>query len=416
MSTTSKRPDLPPPTAPNFDQRLRETVMVYLGRQGDPLDRGMTLRDLLASGIATLKPGTTPGTGVGIPPINPGTGETTKDLTPPPTPTGFALTQGISVFFIETDPPTFTMGHGYGRTNVYGIPYDGTGPEPTFSDAVPITSFQGETASYATDPATTWRVWVKWQTADGVESVAPAGGTNGAEVTTGQNVAKLVEAMTGPGKPFKEVTSPISLPDGTVVPVGVYISDAFIHRMQVQTAMIYDAAITNAKIDSVSASKITAGSIAVGQYVRSSSYVPGTTGFTIEGSGNVEFNNAIVRGTIYAGAGTFAGDITGANGNFRGQITGGSFTGYAWPPSGQSGFYLGSSGLLIGNANDNRFFQVEAGGNVYSPQFTIVNGNATFSGGINVVGAAGTRRLQITNSQILVWDDSNVLRVRLGIW
>ena len=416
MTPRSKRPDLPAKDAFNFGERVRETLMVALGRQGDPLDRMMTLRDLLDTGLAKLKPGQSPGTGGGIPPITPGAPGDTPHLTPPPTPTGLTLTGGLSNFFIETDPPIFTMGHGYGRTNVYGIPYDGTGPAPTFSDAVPIGSFQGQVWSYATDPSTTWRVWVKWQTADGVESVSPAGGTNGQEVTTGQNVGKLVDAMTGPNLPFKEVTSPITLPDGTVVPVGVYISDAFIHRMQVQTAQIYDLAVTNAKIGSVSASKITAGSIAVGQYVRSSSYVPGVTGFTIEGSGNVEFNNAIVRGTIYAGAGTFAGDISGANGNFRGQITGGSFTGYAWPPAGQSGFYLGPSGLLLGNANDGRYFQVESGGNVYSPQFTIVNGVATFNGSINVTGAAGTRRLQITNSQILVWDDSNVLRVRLGIW
>ena len=33
-------------------------------------------------------------------------------------------------------------------------------------------------------------------------SQTPAGGTNGLEAVTGQDVRKLVEAMTGPGNPF----------------------------------------------------------------------------------------------------------------------------------------------------------------------------------------------------------------------
>ena len=55
------RNDLPNPNAPNFGQRLREAVMTYLGRQGDPLDRGITLRDLLEGGIARLRDGYTAG-------------------------------------------------------------------------------------------------------------------------------------------------------------------------------------------------------------------------------------------------------------------------------------------------------------------------------------------------------------------
>jgi hypothetical protein len=43
----SNRNDLPQPNASNFNQRLRETIQTYLGRQGDPLDRGLTLRDLV---------------------------------------------------------------------------------------------------------------------------------------------------------------------------------------------------------------------------------------------------------------------------------------------------------------------------------------------------------------------------------
>jgi hypothetical protein len=124
----------------------------------------------------------------------------------------------------------------------------------------------------------------------------------------------------------------------------------------------------------------------------------------------------------------------------RGAVMGGSFTGYAWPASGQSGFYLGSSGLLIGNANDNKYFQVEAGGNVYAPGFSIVNGNASFTGAITATsgsfsgtlnapnGTLGTitsgtiqsgssgQRTVINQNGVNVYDSAGTLRVRLGIW
>lgn len=53
----SERNDLPSLSAPNFNQRLRETIQTYLGRQGDPLDRGLTLRDLIENGIVKFKNG-----------------------------------------------------------------------------------------------------------------------------------------------------------------------------------------------------------------------------------------------------------------------------------------------------------------------------------------------------------------------
>jgi hypothetical protein len=62
------------------------------------------------------------------------------------------------------------------------------------------------------------------------------------------------------------------------------------------------------------------------------------------------------------------------------QITGGSFTGYAWPPAGQQGFFLGPGGLLMGNSNNGKYVQITEGGDFYAPGFNIINGQATFSG------------------------------------
>lgn len=85
--------------------------------------------------------------------------------------------------------------------------------------------------------------------------------------------------------------------------------------------------IQSAFIESLSASKITSGTITAETIVldgasgvlQSSNYVAGTSGWRILGDGSAEFNNVTVRGTIHATAGTIGGltitnDITLAGG------------------------------------------------------------------------------------------------------
>ena len=110
---------------------------------------------------------------------------------------------------------------------------------------------------------------------------------------------------------------------------------------------------------------------------------------------------------------TNTGTIGGVRINANGLNTGG-FGGFAWPTSGQSGFHLGPFGLLMGNANDGKYLQVTSDGNIYAPGFSVVGGNATFSGTLNVKSAASGARLEITNNVIKVFDASGVLRVKIG--
>lgn len=65
---------------------------------------------------------------------------------------------------------------------------------------------------------------------------------------------------------------------------------------------IASAAIGNAYISSLSATKLTAGSIAVGQYIRSTNYVAGSAGWEIDGNGDAEFNEITVRSGQVTGA------------------------------------------------------------------------------------------------------------------
>lgn len=210
---SANRKDLPHVGAPNFLNRVRETLQGYLGTSGSVLDRGVTVRDLADAGIVRVNPtflssGTgTPIVGVGSAVANSG-GSTTvvvggggtsptyvPDLTKPPAPTGFFVGGGISSLQGGVAAPTYTVGHGHDRCVVYGVSYT-SGPLPTFSSAVELTRFTGSIFFYPTTPATTWHLWVTHQSVDGVES-DPAGGLHGLVVTSGQDIPLVLSALSG---------------------------------------------------------------------------------------------------------------------------------------------------------------------------------------------------------------------------
>ena len=82
----------------------------------------------------------------------------------------------------------------------------------------------------------------------------------------------------------------------------VFISDAFIQ----------DGSITNTKI---------------GNYIRSNNYQTGLTGWNIDKTGQAEFNDVTVRGTVYATGGSFTGDIHAKDGEFSGTVSARKFVG-----------------------------------------------------------------------------------------
>lgn len=187
------------PNAQQALDRTQQELRRLMGYQGDPLDMAVTYRDLLAAGMLTLD--STVRSGSGLPPGSvippapapaPAPAPTpapppppyVPDLTPPPTPSGVSVTAGLDFVFITTGAPTFSEGHGYHRTVVYGAIYGGAGPLPTFASAQVVHEFVGQVGSFATPPNTQWHIWLKWRSVDGVESVAPEGGINGHQVTT----------------------------------------------------------------------------------------------------------------------------------------------------------------------------------------------------------------------------------------
>lgn len=342
---------------------------------GDTLDKFTTRGELVKVGLLTRgSDGSYQGAaGSGSPgptgppgPVGPPGGTYTPDLTPPPTPTGLAVVGAISNIIITWTAPSYTQGQGNARTNIYGAIWLPGDAAPTFGDVRTklITSAAGANTivSYATNPDTRWCIWIKFLSIDGVESTSPAGGTNGVQATTGQDVRALLDVLTqaaynsaspysrisfradqfyilpdadfvqestptgttvgelwmkpstnviqrwngsawaafDSSVPFLVQTNPTTI-NGVNIPAGVYMNSAYIYDLTASIARLGTAWIDTAMIADLSADKLTAGSINVGEFLQSTGFVSGTTGWRIQGNGAAEFPSASIRGLITAG-------------------------------------------------------------------------------------------------------------------
>lgn len=199
--------------------------------------------------------------------------------------------------------------------------------------------------------------------------------------------------------------------NGQLVPAGVFMDSARIGNVEVIFGRFGTLFADKVQATAISASQLTAGNGVIGGSLKSANYVSGSSGWTLRPDGVAEFSGVIVRGTVYATAGSIAG-ITLAGGG----LNAGAYSGYGWPSGTGTGFHLGPSGLLLGNPSTGRYVEIQAGGNVFMPGFAVQDGNAVFSGKLNVKSASSGARLEISDSLIQVFDANGVLRVRLGIW
>jgi hypothetical protein len=380
-------PDLPElPTGASLDQviewlqNLRTQAMTREPiAKGDSLQKFVTRGELVGLNVLEYRTGgsfgvgTLAGGGSGV-----SGGGSTPDLSAPDSITGLTVTPGLTNFFVEFDAPAYTQGHGNAYTQIYAANYSGTGPLPTFADAVEVYQVTGA-ATIAIIPAQTGQethFWAGAVTVDGVRQVdgaGPTGGTNGVSATTGKvgsadlgplvvlagnlangavTLAKLgansvdatkfaagVEPVsvvssvpstlvtktifnTTDGKLYRwNGTAYTKAVDGADVIAGsiiagslavgavtasaiaanaIAVGTAAIQNGAIVNAMIGSAAIDDAKIANVSAGKLTAGSIAVGQYIQSTGFTAGSTGWRILGNGTAEFSFAMIRDQLVA--------------------------------------------------------------------------------------------------------------------
>jgi hypothetical protein len=101
----------------------------------------------------------------------------------PPAPTGGSVVGNFSNVFVTTAAASFSQGHGYAKTRVYGAEY--TGALPIFSAATKMFEFVGTDFSFPSKLNRKLRIWLTWVSVDGGESL-PAGGTNGFGAETGK--------------------------------------------------------------------------------------------------------------------------------------------------------------------------------------------------------------------------------------
>lgn len=460
-------PDLPEiPTGASLEQlvawaqNLRTAITTREPiATGDKLQKFVTRGELVNLNVLTLSLGGTFGVGTlaggGSGVIGGGSGAPVYDDSPPDAITGLVVTGMLTHFLVEFDAPTYTQGGGNAYTEIYAANYAGSGPLPTFADAVLVYELSGATtiAAIPAQPAQTTCFWVGAVTRGAVRQVdgaGPTGGLHGVSATTGSDVSGLLTVLTGeiqqsqlfstlgarinliddpssttgsvnarissagttltasfvaadattlasaqaytysratidgaisssastvtaaygsaitaavsteasarasadgtlglqwtvkldangyvsgfglastgpssaptsafiiradsfsisnpagpgisPITPFTVVTTATTI-NGVAVPVGIYADAAFFLNGSIVNAKIANAAIDDAKIANLSAAKITAGSIAVGEYLQSTGYVTGTSGWRITGNGVAEFAAASVRGQLTA--------------------------------------------------------------------------------------------------------------------
>jgi hypothetical protein len=178
-------PGLPPgdpsinPDVRNAIEALRREVRRLIGAVGSGGDAALTINNGGSSGGG----GTTVVVGGGS-----GGGSEEPDLTPPPTVTGLQAVAGLTTIIVTTDTPTYTVGHGPGSTRIYAAKRNPSDPGAVFGDATLAAERYGpiNILDLPSDINVRWHIWAKWVSADGVESVNPAGGTNGVVVQTGK--------------------------------------------------------------------------------------------------------------------------------------------------------------------------------------------------------------------------------------
>lgn len=257
---------------------------------GGRLDKFVTISDQVRLGLVSYAVGGSAAGAAGDY-LVPGILTSNPADTSPPTPiSGLAVAGGVGYYMVQIGAPAYTQGGGNGRTIIYSANYSGAGPLPTFSDAVQAGTIPGRGTMLvvSAEPGVQTHFWAKAETRHPTLQSSPTGGLNGVTST-----ADLIE---------------------------------------------------NQHVLSLSAAKLTAGSIDVSEYIQSTGFVSGSAGWQIKGDGTAEFSGVIVRGTLYATAGLIGGITIDSNALRYGQTAYDTGTGF-WlgAVAGVPKFSVGSS-------------------------------------------------------------------------
>jgi len=342
----SRRRQSLPPVSPKVSNDLKpmvaaikEIIETGEGVRGDPLDRKITLRDLVDSGIGQLRNGVSANmAGALIPTVAP------RNRAIPPKPDGFNVSGGFNgrIDLTWTIPGVLYGNHAY--TNVYRSETD------NFANAILVGR---EAGSFYTDDvradteAKIYYYWITFTSESGID-----GPTNATSGTAGQalvDVAYLLETLTDN---LADAPATLGASDQTLIlhaerfairtgPAGAVTYPLVIASVNgtptvvLDTAIIRDGTIQEGQLGPITFGKLeaadgtpitTVGGLLKADYIdvdnlsvaeaatffgdaQSGSYGTGVSGWRLLQTGNAEFNDITARGHIEADTGYIASTL-----------------------------------------------------------------------------------------------------------
>jgi len=219
------------------------------------------------------------------------------DTTPPPTPGGLSISAGFTNILLSwTDPNVSGAFLNYAYTEVWRsvdnvlahAVLQGFAPGAVYSDPV------GTNKSYY--------YWIRFVSQANIagpynSSTGTLGGTG---LVGGVDLSNLIIDATKLAADAVESGKIKDYAITTTKIANLAVGNAAIANLAVSNAKIQDLAVDDAKISSLAVNKLTAGSVSVGQYIQSTGYSAGTTGWKIDGNGFAEFSAASIRGLLTA--------------------------------------------------------------------------------------------------------------------
>ena len=264
---------------------MKESIEILSGAiSGNPLPNGTTINSGLnpAISLTTI--------------TNVYDGAT--DTTPPPTPSGLTISAGFTNILLSwNDPNVSGTFLNYAYTEVWrsvdnvlaNAVLQGFAPGAVYSDPVGTNK--------------TFYYWIRFVSQADIagpynSSVGTLGGTG---LVGGVDLGPLIVDAT---KLAAEAVESGKIKDAAITTTKIAnlaVGNAAIANLAVTNAKIGNLAVDDAKISDLSVNKLTAGSVSVGQYIQSTGFSTGTTGWKIDGNGDAEFDSASIRGQITAG-------------------------------------------------------------------------------------------------------------------
>ena len=408
----TKLPALPTPSSDPesmrvFLEKVKEILEVYEGIRGSKFDQVVTWRDMFQNGMVDL---TVSGTRFTAYPLSPTINlPITSDFTPPPAPTGFTVSSGMTTIILSWTAATYGN-HAYTEVwrsdanNLANASLVGTTNSFAYADSV---GFTGSTKYYWIRFVSQMDVKGPYNSATGTGSstglvgtadltdliitankIAVGAVTNTKIADAAINSQKLADLAVEAAKlADSSVTSTkiANLAVGTAAIATAAITAAKIDNLAVGNAAIANLAVTNAKIGdlAVDSAKIANATIVSGKIADAAITTAKIEDASITTAkiGLLQVTNALIQNAAISSAKIGDGEIT--NAKINDVIQSSDFS------SGSSGWRIQKSG----NAELN---------------------NATFRGTLSVKSAASGERTEITNSVIKVFDTSGTLRVKIG--